>query len=197
MCVCSRALSGCRGPVDAMVAYCYHPPMSRPIKLSDSLVLDAKSAGDLQQRLIAEQVEFWARLGRCVDELLNGRARTMLEESARQKPLSELLANVGTAEGRERLKAYLASRPYPHFEPHPNREGLFICIEQDGTRSTGRFVNRKFIRDEGVGGNSAVELTPEEAAVAEFLCQIGFLKDELLFGEEQGPSAKEPMKKLA
>jgi hypothetical protein len=38
--------------------------MSQPVKLSDALVLDARLAGEVQERSIAGQVEFWAKLGR-------------------------------------------------------------------------------------------------------------------------------------
>ena len=46
------------------VALCYPQAMSQPVKLSDSLVLDARLAGEAVERSIAGQVEFWARLGR-------------------------------------------------------------------------------------------------------------------------------------
>src|ERR1035438_9156293 len=55
------------------VAICYPTGMSQPVKLSDSLVLDARLAGDAMERSIAGQVEFWARLGRSVEVLLEGR----------------------------------------------------------------------------------------------------------------------------
>ena len=45
--------------------------------------------------------------------------------------------------GRARLAACLAARPYPHFEPAP-LPGLLVKIDADGTRTTGRFVNRAF-----------------------------------------------------
>ena len=121
--------------------------MSQPVKLSDALVLDARLAGKAQQRSIAGQVEFWARLGRSLDELLEGRAKTALGENREQKSLSELVSSVSAVEGRMRLKAYLDSRPFPHFEPHPTRRGFLVRIEQDGTRSVGRFVNRQFVVD--------------------------------------------------
>ena len=46
--------------------------MSQPVKLSDALVLDARLAGEAVERSIAGQVEFWARLGRSVELLLEG-----------------------------------------------------------------------------------------------------------------------------
>ena len=44
--------------------------MSQPVKLSDALVLDARLAGQALERSIAGQVEFWARLGRAIEPLL-------------------------------------------------------------------------------------------------------------------------------
>jgi ParD-like antitoxin of type II bacterial toxin-antitoxin system len=123
--------------------------MSQPVKISDALLLDARIAAEAQKRSIAGQVEFWAGLGRSLEELLEGRALRALRESGKRKPLSELVSGVGTEEGRARLKAYLDSRPFPHFEPHPKRKGVLVRIEQDGTRSVGRFVNREFVVDHG------------------------------------------------
>ena len=122
--------------------------MSLPVKLSDALVLDARIAGEAQVRSIAGQVEFWARLGRSVDDLLDGRTRNALRENTEEKPLSELIATVGTSEGKARLKAYLDSLPFPHYEPYPSRKGYFVRIEEDGNRCVGRFVNRKFVVDQ-------------------------------------------------
>ena len=54
------------------VAFCYHSAMSQPVKLSDDLVLDARLAGELLERSIAGQIEFWAQLGRAMEPLLMG-----------------------------------------------------------------------------------------------------------------------------
>jgi hypothetical protein len=40
--------------------------------MSDALVLDARLMGEVSQRSIAGQIEFWARLGRAVETLLRG-----------------------------------------------------------------------------------------------------------------------------
>lgn len=122
--------------------------MSQPVKLSDALVLDARLAGEAQQRSIAGQVEFWARLGRSLDQLLDGRAKKALRERTDERPLSELVATVSAPDGKARLKAYLDSRPFPHYEPYPSRKGYLVRTEKDGSRSVGRFVNRKFVVDQ-------------------------------------------------
>jgi hypothetical protein len=58
--------------------------------------------------------------------------------------LSECLASVDSDEGRQRVAAYLDSRPFPHYEPAPDEPGLLIRVDQDGTRTRGRLVGREF-----------------------------------------------------
>ena len=73
--------------------------MSQPVKLSDGLVLDARLAGEIVERSIAGQVEFWARLGRSVDLLLEGQQAMVLCRDAAARPLSECLDSVDSRRG--------------------------------------------------------------------------------------------------
>lgn len=100
---------------------------------------------DAQERSIAGQVEYWAKLGRSISGLLEGRAQERLINSRNRKSLSELVESVDGPKGQARLKAYLDSRPFPHFEAHPTRKGLLIRIDADGRRRVGRFKNRQFV----------------------------------------------------
>lgn len=118
--------------------------MGQPVKLDDSLVLDARLAGAASERSIAGQIEFWARIGRAIESLMRLDTVLRLKQRGDERPLSECLGEVDTAAGQERTRAYLATQPYPHFEPAPARPGLLVKIDQDGTRTVGRFVNRKF-----------------------------------------------------
>ena len=118
--------------------------MGQPVKLSEALVLDARLAGEIAERSIASQIEFWARLGRATELVLRTDEVLRLKQRGEVRPLSECLESVGTDEGRRRLGAYLSSRPYPRFEPAPGRPGFLVRIDEDGTRRVGRFVNRKF-----------------------------------------------------
>jgi hypothetical protein len=96
------------------------------------------------ERSIAGQVEFWARLGRSIEPLLQGDQALALCRSAATRPLSECLASVDSTDGRKRLQTYLEGQPFPHYEAHPKQAGLLIRIDEDGRRTTGRFVNREF-----------------------------------------------------
>lgn len=118
--------------------------MGQPVKLSDALVLDARVTAERAERSIAGQIEFWARIGKAVEPFLSGNATRALHKASDQ-PLSELLQTVGLPQGQERLSAYLQSQPFPHFEPATDRPGYLHRVEQDGTRTLGRFVNREFV----------------------------------------------------
>jgi hypothetical protein len=119
--------------------------MSQPVKLSDELVLAARIDGETQQRSIAGQVEFWAKLGRSVELLLDGSRVVALIKSGRVEPLSKALALVDTPAGRKRVEDYLASQPFPHFRQRPDQPGMLIRTDQDGNETVGRFVNRAFV----------------------------------------------------
>jgi hypothetical protein len=116
--------------------------MSQPVELSDELVLDARRNAERAQRSITEQIEFWAHLGRAIEPLLADAGTVAVRRAGSVRALSECLASVDSAEGRQRVTAFLESRPFPHYEPAP--EGLLIRIDADGTRTLGRFVGREF-----------------------------------------------------
>ena len=118
--------------------------MSQPVKLSDALVLDARLAGESVERSIAGQVEFWARIGRAVEPLLQGDQVLALCRNAAAQPLSECLEAVDSPKGRQRVAAVLQTQPFPHYEPHPKQRGLLVRIDANGKRTIGRFVNREF-----------------------------------------------------
>jgi hypothetical protein len=119
--------------------------MGQPVKLADSLVLDARLIAKATQRSIAGQIEFWASLGRAIEPLLRGREAVALRESDMARRLDECLDSVDTPEGRQRLAEYLQSTPYPHYEAAPGEPGFLVRIQEDGSRTVGRFVNRQFI----------------------------------------------------
>lgn len=94
--------------------------MSQPVKLSDGLVLDARLAGEVVERSIAGQVEFWARLGRSVDLLLQGHQVLALCRNASAQPLSELLETVDAPAGRKRVADILPASRFPTISHTPN-----------------------------------------------------------------------------
>jgi hypothetical protein len=118
--------------------------MSQPVKLSDVLVLDARLVGNVAERSIAGQIEYWANLGRAIEPLLQGTHALALCKKANARPLSECLESVDTPKGKDRVKKYLEMQPYPHYEPAREAPGLLVRMDADGKQTIGKFVNRKF-----------------------------------------------------
>jgi hypothetical protein len=118
--------------------------MGQPVKLSDALVLDARVVAKVAERSIAGQIEFWARVGKAVEGVLLGDRVLRLKQRGEVVPISALLKSVDSKAGRERVKAQQAARPFPHFEPAPRKPGFLVKVDEDGTRTVGRFVNREF-----------------------------------------------------
>lgn len=94
-------------------------------------------------RSLAGQISHWASLGREAEQLLDADRNGANHRNARV-PISELLASVDTPEGRQRVAEYIRSKPLPHFEPAPDAPGVFMCVNVDGTRTIGRFVDGEF-----------------------------------------------------
>ncbi len=118
--------------------------MGQPVKLSDELVDDARAVVPFSQRSIAGQIEFWAGLGKSIEPLLRGDRALSLRMAGGDRPLSQLLSEVGTATGRKRVEAVLSDRPYPHYKPVLGHPELVCRIEEDGSETVGRFVGRDF-----------------------------------------------------
>lgn len=58
--------------------------------------------------------------------------------------LTEVFHEMDGPEGRRRLAEFFARGPYPRFEPIEGDPTAFIKVDEDGTRTTGRFVDNEF-----------------------------------------------------
>ena len=90
--------------------------MSQPVKISDTLVLDARLTGEAAERSIAGQIEFWAKLGQRCGTATSGVQVIALSRAGATKPFSECLNSVDSPEGRRRVVEYPESQPFPHYE---------------------------------------------------------------------------------
>ncbi len=118
--------------------------MGQPVKLSDELVSDARTVAEISHRSIAGQIEFWAAIGKSLEPMLRGDRALAVCQAGAARPLSQLIAEVNSPEGRKRAHSFLAQRPFPHFKSVEGQPGLICRIEEDGTESIGRFINRVF-----------------------------------------------------
>jgi hypothetical protein len=112
--------------------------MGQPVKLSDGLLNEARVAGAAMGRSMAGQVEFWATVGRALERVAN---RTQLErlQAGTVLSVSEVVSTINAPSGRDRLQAYLESKPYPRFSPHPELPDTFYREDAEDSRTLGRF----------------------------------------------------------
>jgi hypothetical protein len=118
--------------------------MGQPVRLSDGLVQDARQVGKVAERSIAGQIEYWARLGRAVETVLDGERALRLKHERGGAPLSACLRPRSRKEAAAELAAHLGAQPFPQFHPVPGKPGQLLRIEADGTRTLGRVVDRTF-----------------------------------------------------
>lgn len=78
---------------------------------------------------------------RAIEPLLRTPEILALRKAGGPTPLSTCLEDVDSVAGRRRVVEHLRKRPFPRYE---QQDGHLVRIDKDGTRTPGRFVNRRF-----------------------------------------------------
>ena len=130
--------------------------MGMPVKLSDELVHLARAEADAAHRSLAAQVEHWARLGQAAEAALRhgdamalkasggDLAAAFADEPGRAAVLSLLESIAATSERPEAADRVRRSRR-PAYGTDPAFPGMVVRIAPDGSRTPGRFENRRFV----------------------------------------------------
>lgn len=58
--------------------------------------------------------------------------------------LSEIIGSVDTPAGKTKVREYLASQAYPHYEDAPEHPGFLVRTDESGEQTVGKFVNKEF-----------------------------------------------------
>jgi hypothetical protein len=125
-----------------------------PVRLEKSLMEAATIAGQTMHRSAAEQIEYWADLGRKVSKVVN--PDTLLEINAglaqinikKVKPVNvnpdSVFASLDQKRDSGALSEAIASGSV-RYQSCQKTPGLLEQVQPDGTIIPGRFVNGKFI----------------------------------------------------
>lgn len=126
--------------------------MGMPVKLSDDLVKDARQEAEATDRSLTSQIEHWARLGRKVERVLQHedvldlkRAGETASAPPTRRAILSTLRQIAAEASRPELAATLRNGRTVYQDAGDSRVER---IERDGTRTVGRFVNRRFIVEE-------------------------------------------------
>jgi hypothetical protein len=81
-----------------------------PVRLSDTLAKRARTAAEVLDRSLTEQVEHWARLGQVVEDAILAATVRRLKARSYDPELGDRLAAASTAEGRARAAKLIRER---------------------------------------------------------------------------------------
>jgi hypothetical protein len=130
--------------------------MPQPVKISDALLDEARTAAVEADRSMAGQIEHWARLGRAVEAILRPREAGAIKRGARglakdiavpgeRAALVRALRFALSAAGHSSLGRVLRESGQTRYGADPAFPGYLVRIAPDGELTPGRLVNRRFI----------------------------------------------------
>jgi len=119
--------------------------MGTSLKLADDLVNEARREAEAADRSLTSQIEHWARLGRSVENVLRHEDVVALKRRApTRRALLVALRRIASGSEQTALSARLKEGRVVYQDAG---EGRVERIERDGTRTVGRFVNRRFVSE--------------------------------------------------
>jgi hypothetical protein len=93
-----------------------------PVRLSEALATRARSAAQVLDRSLTEQVEHWARLGQVVESAISAATVERLKARSHDPQLAERLAVAKTPAGRARAAELIRKRNEVRYGLGPNGE---------------------------------------------------------------------------
>lgn len=126
------SIDHCDGLVEAFREFLFAELRCRDGRSMEQVVVDFSRRYSFLTRLHGTKIDF-TTLPSLLADLTDAR-------------MAELVLDAVQSEGsRDRLQRYLGSLPFPQYEAVPDDDGLIIKLEEDGTRTKGRFIDHEFI----------------------------------------------------
>ncbi len=125
-----------------------------PVRLQDALMRSAALTGARQHRSAAQQIEYWASLGREVAALLDpdrllavqaGLARLHVEPVTAPSVISQQVFAALEADRSSGVLANSVSSAPVRYQACSSRPGYLERLDRDGSRSVGRFAHGEFL----------------------------------------------------
>jgi hypothetical protein len=125
-----------------------------PVRLQDALMRSAALTGARQHRSAAQQIEYWASLGREVAALLDpdrllavqaGLARLHVEPVTAPSVIPQQVFAALEADRSSGVLANSVSSAPVRYQACSSRPGYLERLDKDGSRSVGRFANGEFL----------------------------------------------------
>jgi len=104
-----------------------------PVRLSKALTVRARTAANLLDRSLTEQVEHWARLGQVVEAAVSASTVLRLKARSHDPELTERLAAAPTTDGQARAAKLIRDRNAVRYEA--DQAGEIVRVTRNGRRS--------------------------------------------------------------
>jgi hypothetical protein len=105
-----------------------------PVRLSEALTVRARSAAQLLDRSLTEQVEHWARLGQVVEAAISAAAVQRLKARSYDPELTQRLEAVTTPAGQAKAVALIRARNSVRYGL--DGAGAIVRVSRKHQRST-------------------------------------------------------------
>ena len=128
--------------------------MPSPVKISDTLLAQARAEAAATHRSATAQIEHWATIGRAVEALVAYRDVLALKRAGETLPLPAhvgrddvraVLARVLGDDARQAATARIRAAGGSIYAADPDHPGLIVEIRPDGTRTRGHMAGRRFV----------------------------------------------------
>jgi ParD-like antitoxin of type II bacterial toxin-antitoxin system len=118
---------------------------SMPLRIDGGLIKEARVSGQLFHRSIPQQVEHWASLGRVLEKVLTVSSVAKVKGLHRPVKLEKALASARSSAGRKKTLALLARKKGPLYGIKPDRPGVLLQYQPNGTVVPDEMVGGEFV----------------------------------------------------
>lgn len=103
-----------------------------PVRLSEALMVHARTVAAVQDRSLTEQVEHWARLGEVVEAVITAGAMQRLKARSYDEGLADALAFADTDDGRSAAAKLIRDENELRYQE--TNLGEIVALTRDGKR---------------------------------------------------------------
>ena len=128
--------------------------MVSPVRLDSELLQQAELAGRLNKRSAPKQIEYWAEIGKTLENSLNAQDLIAISQglaTVHLQPVASptldpdhIFAELDMRRNSGSLSAAI-TQAQPYYQASRQRPGLLECVYADGHRETGHFQNGVFV----------------------------------------------------
>jgi len=134
------------------------PKAASPVRLQEELMESARVSGSVQHRSAAEQIEYWADIGRKVSKTIDpetllaveaGLVRIVVEQVQSEAVDTESVFAALDADRKSgKLASAVAEKSPIRYQASRIKRGLLEQVDSEGNSVGGQFINGEFVAAE-------------------------------------------------